>query len=155
MLSALVKHKQTSQEAALRASPMHRTAWGSSAKLQNQAYSKEVASLLTFSGVSILSLMAQSQTHTAKHNNKQRGFWAHQHLSCLFRAKMLKIPCLLLLHVSWSHESYCISPAFIWFCFWSHLTKAEYYRACPVQDCEQHLLLLGLLVDVLTDFRHY
>lgn len=62
----LVKHKQTSQEAALRASSMERTAWGNSARLQNQAYSKEVTPLFASSGVSILSLMAQSQTDTQK-----------------------------------------------------------------------------------------
>lgn len=122
-LSVLVKYKQTSQEAALCASPMHRKAWGNSARLENQPYSKEVASLLASSAVSILSFMTQSLTDTAKPKNKQRGFWAHQHLSCLFRAKMLKIPHLFPFHISWAHGSYCISPAFIWPCFWSHWTE--------------------------------
>lgn len=90
ILSILLKHKQTSQEAALCASPMQRTVQGNRARLQNQAYSKEVTSLLASSGASILSLMPQSQTDIAKHKNKQRGFWAHQHLSCLFRGKMIK-----------------------------------------------------------------
>lgn len=123
VLSILVKHKQTSQEAVLRASPTQRAALGNSVRLQNKAYSKEGIPLLACSGVSILSLMAQYQTDTAKHKNKQRGFCVYQHLSCLFRAKMLKIPRLLPVHAIRSHESYCISPAFIWLCFWSHLTE--------------------------------